>query len=127
LTYYYYPSGTTQLSVGFVSSSDAGATWTAAQSVQTGMAPNWAANTSQGRMVGDYISTSFAGSTATTVFAVGKPSTTSAAFDEAMYAPSTPLTVATAAAATHPALTTGVQGSGTGVGTGEAHHELRDD
>lgn len=59
LTYYYYPAGTTQLSVGFVSSTNGGSTWSAVQSVQTGMAPNWAANTSQGRMVGDYISTSY--------------------------------------------------------------------
>jgi hypothetical protein len=59
LTYYYYPAGTTQLSVGFISSSSAGATWTAAQPVATGMSPNWAATTSQGRMVGDYISTSY--------------------------------------------------------------------
>jgi hypothetical protein len=59
LTYYYYPSGTTQLSVGFVSSSNAGSTWTAAQSVATGMSPTFAASTSQGRMVGDYISTSY--------------------------------------------------------------------
>jgi hypothetical protein len=44
-----------------------------------------------------------------------------------MYAPSTPLTVATAAQATHPARSSGVQASGTGVGTGEAHHELRED
>jgi hypothetical protein len=59
LTYYYYPAGTTQLSVGFIASTNGGSTWSAAQSVQTGMAPNWAANTSQGRMVGDYISTSY--------------------------------------------------------------------
>jgi hypothetical protein len=59
LTYYYYPAGTTQLSVGSVSSSNAGSTWTPAQTVQTAMSPAWAANTSQGRMVGDYISTSY--------------------------------------------------------------------
>jgi hypothetical protein len=59
LTYYFYPAGTTQLSVGSVSSSSAGASWTSAQTVQPAMSPNWAANTSQGRMVGDYISTSY--------------------------------------------------------------------
>jgi hypothetical protein len=74
-------------------------------------------------MVGDYISTSFSGGRATTVFAVGLTPTT-AAFDEAMYAPTTPLTVATAAAATQPAQTGGQQ---TGVGTGETHHALKRD
>jgi hypothetical protein len=60
LTYYYYPAGTTSLSVGFISSSNAGSTWSAAQAVTTGaMSPTYAANTSQGRMVGDYISTSY--------------------------------------------------------------------
>jgi hypothetical protein len=59
LTDYYYPAGTTQLSVGFISSTSGGSTWSTGQPVQTGMAPNWAATTSQGRMVGDYISTSY--------------------------------------------------------------------
>jgi hypothetical protein len=59
LTYYYYPAGTTQLSVGFISSANAGSTWSSAQSVATGMSPTFAASTSQGRMVGDYISSSY--------------------------------------------------------------------
>ncbi len=59
LTYYFYPSGTTQLSVGFISSSNAGSTWSAPQTIISGMPTGWLANTSQGRMVGDYISTSY--------------------------------------------------------------------
>ena len=59
LSYYFYPSGSTQLSVGFASSADAGATWTVAPTIVSGMTSTWAANTSQGRMVGDYISTSY--------------------------------------------------------------------
>ncbi len=59
LTYYYYPSGSTQLSVGFTSSTDSGATWTPAVTVASGMSSTWAASTSQGRMVGDYISTTY--------------------------------------------------------------------
>jgi hypothetical protein len=52
------------------------------------------AATSQGTMVGDYISTSFnSGGTAATVIAVGLPHTGSH-FDEGMWAPSTPLPVA---------------------------------
>jgi hypothetical protein len=84
------------------------------------------APTSQGPMTGDYISTSFSGTTATTVFPVGVAPTGGRAFDEAMYAPATPLTVASAAQATHPASTDGA-GPLTGIGTGETHQALRDD
>src|SRR5204862_7381208 len=59
VTYYFYPSGSTKLSVGFISSSNAGSTWGAPQTITSGMTSTWAANTSQGRMVGDYISTSY--------------------------------------------------------------------
>jgi hypothetical protein len=59
LTYYFYPSGTTQLSVGFISSTNAASTWSAPQTVAAGMPTSWVATTSQGRMVGDYISTSY--------------------------------------------------------------------
>jgi hypothetical protein len=59
LTYYFYPSGSTQLSVGFISSNNAGSTWSAPQTLASGMSSTWTATTSQGRMVGDYISTSF--------------------------------------------------------------------
>ena len=59
LTYYFYPSGSTQLSVGFISSTNGGSTWSAPQTVASGMPSTWVATTSQGRMVGDYISTSY--------------------------------------------------------------------
>jgi len=59
LTYYFYPAGTTQLSVGFISSSNAGSTWSTVQTIASGMPTTWLANTSQGHMVGDYISTSY--------------------------------------------------------------------
>lgn len=59
LTYYFYPAGSTQLSVGFISSANGGSTWSTAQTVASGMPTTWIATTSQGRMVGDYISTSF--------------------------------------------------------------------
>jgi hypothetical protein len=63
LTYYYYPnaacsSSTCQLNVGYVSSVNGGASWSAATNVAGSMQLGWLANTSQGRMVGDYISTS---------------------------------------------------------------------
>jgi hypothetical protein len=127
LTFYFYPvsacGGACRLTVGYISSPDGGAHWGAPTQLAGPMALSEIALTSQGPMVGDYISTSFSGARATSVFAVGKTPTTSA-FDEAMYAPTTPLTVATAGAATRAAQTGGQQ---TGVGTGETHHALKRD
>ena len=124
LTYYFYPdascSGGCQLDVAYVSSPDGGAHWGAPVQLAGPMALNQIAQTSQGRMVGDYISTSFsAAGRATTVFAVGLPA--SVGFDEAMYAPASPLTVATAAQATRTASSGGVVGSIGGVGTAAVH------
>ncbi|MEA2312886.1 MAG: hypothetical protein QOE28_2854, partial [Solirubrobacteraceae bacterium] len=80
--------------------------------------------TSQGPMTGDYISTSFNGSgTAATVFAIGLAHTGSV-FDEGIWAPSTPLPVATAAQATRRASTAG---AASGPGVGEAQKAVRDD
>jgi hypothetical protein len=59
LTYYFYPSGSSQLAVGFVSSTNAGSSWSAPPTLASGMPTTWVATTSQGRMVGDYISTSY--------------------------------------------------------------------
>jgi hypothetical protein len=79
LGYYYYPvtgcnSGTCQLTVGFVSSVDGGATWTPPTQVTPHMSLSWIAITNQGRMVGDYMSTSFTGNgKAHPVFSWAKP------------------------------------------------------
>jgi hypothetical protein len=67
VTYYFYPNvnctfSTCQLHVGFISSSDAGATWSPFIDVAGPMALASLPSTTQGRMVGDYISTSFNGS-----------------------------------------------------------------
>ena len=76
------------------------------------------AATSQGPMVGDYISTSFnAAGSAATVFAWGLPH--SGPFDEGMWAPSTPLAIASVASATRASSSAGVQVL-TGYGIGEA-------
>ena len=129
LTYYFYPTAdcgsACQLEVGFISSPDGGAHWGDATQLAGPMALGEIAQTSQGAMVGDYISTSFSGGRATTVFAVGLAQPTSGTFDEAMYAPAAPLSVATAAQATHAASSEGVVGPVTGVGTGETHRTLR--
>jgi hypothetical protein len=124
LTYYFYPNancgGACRLEVGYISSPDGGAHWGDATQLAGPMGLSQIANTSQGPMTGDYISTSFSGGLATTVFPVGRDATT-AAFDEAMYSPG-PLSVATAAEATHVASSTGAFGA---VGTGETHHALK--
>lgn len=59
LTYYYYPSSscepaTCQLEVGYSTSTDGGATWTAPQRLAGPMSVSWFPNTTQGFMVGDY-------------------------------------------------------------------------
>src|SRR5919197_1988298 len=123
LTYYYYPNAacttaTCDLDVGFVSSPDGGATWSAALPLAGPMKLTDIAQTSQGPMVGDYISTSFAGGKAATVFAIGMPHT-GTVFDEGMWAPTTPLSVASAGAATRHASTAG---AARGRGVGAAQH-----
>jgi hypothetical protein len=82
LTYYYFPNSncapsTCRLKVGFISSTNGGASWSAAQTVAGPMLMPWLANTNQGRMVGDYISTSIApgADDATPAFAVAYPPT----------------------------------------------------
>jgi hypothetical protein len=64
LGYYYYPvsncnSSTCQLNVGYVFSTNGGSTWSAPQQLAGPMQLSWLANTNQGRMVGDYMSTSY--------------------------------------------------------------------
>jgi hypothetical protein len=64
LEYYYYPTGnctaaTCQLRVGFISSTNSGSTWSAPTDVAGPMSLSWIASTTQGPMVGDYISNSF--------------------------------------------------------------------
>jgi hypothetical protein len=93
ITYYYYPNtvcstpGTAPcvLDVGFTSSPDGGASWTAPVALATGMSVNWLARTSIGLMVGDYSTTVYVGTQAHSVFAVAHA--LSGSFDEAMYAP----------------------------------------
>jgi hypothetical protein len=78
LAYYYYPvagcnGSTCDLTVGFTSSTDGGATWATARRVAGPFKLSWVALTDQGPMVGDYISTSFAGGPlAFPVFAIAK-------------------------------------------------------
>ena len=89
LAYYYYPKAncsqsTCQLDVGYVSSTDGSRTWTANAQLEGPMSLSWLANTNQGRMVGDYISSSFAGGRAYPVFA-NASAPTGLTFHEAMF------------------------------------------
>jgi hypothetical protein len=97
LTYYYYPqancsTSTCQLDVGFISSTNGGASWSAPRQLAGPMSLGWLASTSQGAMVGDYISTSFASGTAHAVFALAN-APSGGILDEAMYTTSAGLAV----------------------------------
>jgi hypothetical protein len=127
LTYYYYPNtactpATCQLNVGFTSSPNGGVSWSAPTQLAGPMALTDIAATSQGPMVGDYISTSFTqAGTAATVFAIGNPHTGSV-FDEGMWAPTTPLAVTNADQATRQASSAG---AAAGQGVGAAQQAIR--
>jgi hypothetical protein len=129
LAYYYYPDATCtggcRLDVGYISSPDGGGHWGNATQLAGPMSLTDVANTSQGRMVGDYISTSFnSAGTAVPVIAVGLPHTAAQPFDEAMYAPTTPLAVTPLSGAHNVASSAGAS-STTGQGTGTAQQAIR--
>jgi len=98
LSYYYYPvanctTANCQLYVGFISSLDGGITWSTPTEVAGPMSLNWIAQSNQGPMVGDYMSTSISSdSKAHPVFAVANPPAGSV-LDEGMYAPQTGLSL----------------------------------
>jgi hypothetical protein len=68
VAFYYYPvskcsSSTCKLDVGYVSSTNSGSSWSSTTNITGPMTLSWLPNTTQGRMVGDYISADFAGGT----------------------------------------------------------------
>ncbi len=81
VAFYYYPvtkcsSSTCQLDVGYVSSTNGGSSWSSTTNITGPMTLSWLPNTTQGRMVGDYISADFAGgSIAFPAFAVASAPT----------------------------------------------------
>jgi hypothetical protein len=88
LTYYDYPhadctAATCELTVGFISSRDGGATWGEPRGLAGPMPIDWFPNTTLGRMVGDYISTSFMHEHAFPFFAEANPPS-GGSFDEAI-------------------------------------------
>jgi hypothetical protein len=91
LAFYYYPdanctSATCQLEVGYVSSTDGGATWST-ETTLTSSAMNlaWLPTTTSGNMVGDYISTSFANGKAFPVFVVASAPSSGGQLNEALF------------------------------------------
>jgi hypothetical protein len=100
LTYYYYPqancsAATCVLYAGFISSVDGGSTWTAATPLAGPMSLSWLPNTLSGRMVADYIATSFAGGKAYAFFAAAKANS-GTTFNEAICTTQSGLDVAAA-------------------------------
>jgi len=112
ITYYAYPNRactatTCQLIVGFISSTNGGTSWSTPTQVAGPFAITSLPNTSQGRMFGDYISTSIRpGGNAIPVIPVANPPTGST-FDLAMYTPTGGLPLSGGArTATEPTTTT---------------------
>ncbi|HZT95065.1 MAG TPA: sialidase family protein [Gaiellaceae bacterium] len=95
LAYYYYPNAacdptTCQLEVGYVSSSDGGSRWSSPSELAGPMLLDWLALTNQGRMVGDYISSSYVRGGVVPVFASAS-APAGGVFNESMFAPRAPL------------------------------------
>jgi hypothetical protein len=104
LSYYFYPNAncsvpTCQLEAGFISSSDGGGHWGGNEQLAGPMSLSWLAFTTQGFMVGDYISTSFVGGKALPVIADAGPGTPTQNLNEATFTTSSGLTIAAGGAA----------------------------
>ena len=91
-------AATCQLNVGYATSGDGGATWTANTHLAGPMSLTWLPNTTQGFMVGDYISTSFSGAPAYPAFALAN-APSGGLLDEGTYTVRGGLSVAGAIAA----------------------------
>lgn len=101
LTYYFYRntacgkvSNPCRLEVGYIQSNNGGSSWSAHTDVAGPFNIALTPNTSQGRMVGDYISTSWVGGKAVSAFAVAQAASGGVAFDQAIYVPVTGFTAA---------------------------------
>src|SRR6266516_319257 len=98
LAYYYYPNAncttsTCQLEGGFVSSVDGGNSWSTSTTLSpTAINLTWLANTTDGYMVGDYISTSFSDGKAFPLF-ITASAPNGSQFNEALFTTITGLTI----------------------------------
>jgi hypothetical protein len=98
LTYYSYANpacgsrkaNPCELRVDYVQSNDGGANWSSPQTLAGPFPVAWTPDTSQGRMVGDYISTSWVNGRAFGAFAVANiaPTGSPLVFDQRIYVPS---------------------------------------
>ena len=98
IVYYFYPvskcsASTCQLAVGFVTSSDGGATWTAGAKIAGPMKLAWLPVSDDGPMVADYIGVSYVNGNPFGVFAVAQTPSGST-LRESMYTTKTPLPAA---------------------------------
>jgi hypothetical protein len=98
IVYYYYPTAscstnTCQLEVGFVTSSDGGATWTAGAKIAGPMKLTWLPNSDNGYMVADYIGVSYVNGNPFGIFPVAQANNGNA-FRESMFTTKTPLPAA---------------------------------
>lgn len=97
IVYYYYPntsctSSTCQLNVGFTTSLDGGATWTAGSRIAGPMKIIWLPVSDNGPMVADYIAVSYINGNPFGIFAVAQP-LVGTTYNEAMYTTKTALPV----------------------------------
>jgi hypothetical protein len=84
-------TGACRLQIGFTSSLDGGRTWSVPRRLDAdSIALPWLASTPDGRMIGDYLATSFAAGRAVAVFALAAPQI-GTRFREAIFAASLPL------------------------------------
>ncbi|MEA2444882.1 MAG: hypothetical protein QOJ12_2174, partial [Thermoleophilales bacterium] len=91
LTYYFFRTAacgsSCQLEVGYIQSNNGGSTWSTHTDVAGPFPVSQVPNTTQGRMVGDYISTSWLNGRSYGSFAVAKAPSGGFAFDQALYVP----------------------------------------
>src|SRR4029077_6382976 len=85
VVYYYYPTAsctasTCQLDVGFTTSTDGGATWTAGTKIAGPMKLAWLPNSDNGPMVADYIGVSYVNGNPFGVFPLAQATTTGGVF-----------------------------------------------
>jgi hypothetical protein len=98
IVYYYYPTAnctksTCQLDVGFTTSTDGGATWTAGSQIAGPMNLSWLPNSDNGPMVADYIGVSYVNGNPFGVFPVAQAPTTGGVLHESMFTTRNPLPI----------------------------------
>ncbi len=98
IVYYYYPvakctTSTCQLDVGFTTSSDGGATWTAGAQIAGPMKVTWLPLSDNGYMVADYIGVSYVNGNPFGVFAVAQ-ALSGSTYKESMFTTKAPLPLA---------------------------------